>query len=105
MPTTPSEPPRQILKSRPDWASGVASTAGRRELVTHWVGGRRISLGDDVPLGQHSETLAALLEEVIGVPVETVKRSVILDRSVQIRDHPVPVEKEVATGSESHERM
>jgi|GEM_PF-2019734 hypothetical protein len=75
MPTTPSEPPRQILKSRPDWASGVASTAGRRELVTHWVGGRRISLGDDVPLGQHSEILAALLEEVIGVPVETVKRS------------------------------
>ena len=38
-------------------------------------GGRRISLGDDVPLGRQSEILAALLEEAIGVPVETVKRS------------------------------
>ena len=38
-------------------------------------GGRRISLGDDVPLGRQSEILAALLEEEIGVPVETVKRS------------------------------
>lgn len=38
-------------------------------------GGRRISLGDDVPLGRQSEILAALLEEVIGVLVETVKRS------------------------------
>ena len=57
------------------WDSPLAATAGRRDLVTHWGGGRRIALGDDVPLGQHSETLAALLEEVIGVPVETVKRS------------------------------
>ena len=38
-------------------------------------GGRRISLGDDVPLGRQSEILAALLEEAIGIPVETVKRS------------------------------
>ena len=38
-------------------------------------GGRRISLGDDVPLGRQSEIIAALLEEAIGVPVETVKRS------------------------------
>ncbi len=38
-------------------------------------GGRSISLGDDVPLGRQSEILAALLEEAIGVPVETVKRS------------------------------
>ena len=38
-------------------------------------GGRRISLGDDIPLGRQSEILAALLEEAIGIPVETVKRS------------------------------
>ena len=38
-------------------------------------GGRRISLGDDVPLGRQSEILAALLEEAMGIPVETVKRS------------------------------
>ena len=38
-------------------------------------GGRRISLGDDVPLGRQSEILAAILEEAIGIPVETVKRS------------------------------
>ena len=37
--------------------------------------GRRISLGDDIPLGRQSEILAALLEEAIGIPVETVKRS------------------------------
>ena len=147
MPSTPPDPSRQILKSRPDWASGSASTGGRKELVGHWLaalmlllglyslvnslvveirngkvaarrsfflpfrrtarleeferiemdvhsrvgqgakssshvrfrgilrGGRRISLGDDVPLGRQSEILAALLEEAIGVPVETVKRS------------------------------
>ena len=39
-------------------------------------GGRRISLGDDVPLGRQSEILAALLEEAIGIPVETAKRSI-----------------------------
>jgi hypothetical protein len=38
-------------------------------------GGRRIPLGDDIPLGRQSEILAALLEEAIGIPVETVKRS------------------------------
>ena len=37
MPSTPSEPQPQILKSRPDWASGVASTAGHKELMAHWV--------------------------------------------------------------------
>ncbi|MEE8146898.1 MAG: hypothetical protein V3T24_04790, partial [Longimicrobiales bacterium] len=38
-------------------------------------GGRRISLGDDIPLGRQSEILAALLEESIGIPVEIVTRS------------------------------
>ena len=38
-------------------------------------GGRRIPLGDDIPLGRQSEILAALLEEATGIPVETVKRS------------------------------
>ena len=38
-------------------------------------GGRRIPLGDDVPLGRQSEILAALLEEAIGIPVTTVERS------------------------------
>lgn len=38
-------------------------------------GGRRIPLGDDIPLGRQSEILAALLEEAMGIPVETVKRS------------------------------
>jgi hypothetical protein len=38
-------------------------------------GGRRISLGDDIPLGRQSEILAALLEEAMGIPVETMKRS------------------------------
>jgi hypothetical protein len=38
-------------------------------------GGRRIPLGDDIPLGRQSEILAALLEEAIGIPVDTVKRS------------------------------
>ena len=38
-------------------------------------GGRRILLGDDIPLGRQSEILAALLEEAIGIPVETVTRS------------------------------
>ena len=38
MPSTLPDPVPQILKSRPDWASGVASTAGRKELITHWVG-------------------------------------------------------------------
>jgi hypothetical protein len=38
MPSTPPDPLPQILESRPDWASGVASTAGRKELMTHWVG-------------------------------------------------------------------
>ncbi len=38
-------------------------------------GGRRIPLGDDIPLGRQSEILAALLAEAIGIPVETVKRS------------------------------
>ena len=38
-------------------------------------GGRRISLGDDIPLGRQSDILAALLEEAIGIPIETVKRS------------------------------
>ena len=37
-------------------------------------GGRRVPLGDDIPLGRQSEILAALLEEAIGIPVETVKR-------------------------------
>ena len=38
-------------------------------------GGRRIPLGDDIPLGRQSEILAALLEETTGIPVETVKPS------------------------------
>jgi hypothetical protein len=38
-------------------------------------GGRRISLGDDIPLGRQSEILAALLEEAIGIPVKTATRS------------------------------
>ena len=38
MPSTLPDPLPQILKSRPDWASGVASTAGRKELIGHWVG-------------------------------------------------------------------
>ena len=38
-------------------------------------GGRRIPLGDDIPLGRQSEILAALLEEAMGIPVETVTRS------------------------------
>lgn len=37
--------------------------------------GRRVPLGDGIPLGRQSEILAALLEEAIGIPVETVKRS------------------------------
>ena len=38
MSSTPPDPPPQILKSRPDWATGVASIAGRKELMAHWVG-------------------------------------------------------------------
>ena len=38
MPSTLPDPLPQILKSRPDWASGVAVTAGRKELMTHWLG-------------------------------------------------------------------
>jgi hypothetical protein len=38
MPSTLPDPLPQILESRPDWASGLASTAGRKELVSHWVG-------------------------------------------------------------------
>jgi hypothetical protein len=37
MHSTPPDPLPQILKSRPDWASGVASTAGRKELRVLWV--------------------------------------------------------------------
>lgn len=43
-------------------------------------GGRSISLGDDIPLGRQSEILAALLEEAIGIPVKSVKRSRRLKR-------------------------
>ena len=43
-------------------------------------GGRSISLGDDIPLGRQSEILAALLEEAIGIPVKSVKRSMRLRR-------------------------
>ena len=38
MPSTSPDPPPQLLESRPDWAAGVATTAGRKELVGHWVG-------------------------------------------------------------------
>ena len=38
MPSTQPDPPPQLLESRPDWAAGVATTAGRKELVGHWVG-------------------------------------------------------------------
>ena len=38
MPSTLPDPLPQILKSRPDWASGVAVTAGRKEVMTHWRG-------------------------------------------------------------------
>ena len=38
MPSTAPDLPPQILKSRPDWAAGVAATAGRKELMAHWVG-------------------------------------------------------------------
>ncbi len=38
MPSTLPDPLQEILESRPDWASGVASTAGRKELMTHWLG-------------------------------------------------------------------
>lgn len=44
-------------------------------------GGRRIPLGDEIPLGRQSEILASLLEEAIGIPVETVKRSRLRLRS------------------------
>ena len=44
-------------------------------------GARRIPLGDDVPLGHQSEILASLLEEAIGIPVETVNRSKLRLRS------------------------
>ena len=44
-------------------------------------GARRIPLGDDVPLGRQSEILASLLEEAIGIPVETVNRSRLRLRS------------------------
>jgi hypothetical protein len=44
-------------------------------------GGRRIPLGDDIPLGRQSEILAALLEESIGIPVEMVTRSRLRLRS------------------------
>ncbi len=44
-------------------------------------GGRRIPLGDDIPLGRQSEILAALLEEAIGIPVEMVTRSRLRLRS------------------------
>ena len=37
MNSTPPDPLLQILKSRPDWASGVGSTAGRNKLRVLWV--------------------------------------------------------------------
>ncbi len=54
----------------------------------------------------HRVDIAVLECEVEGHLVHReAQPEVILDRSVQIRDHSVPVEKEIATGSESHERM
>lgn len=38
MPSALPDPAPQILMSRPDWASGVAATAGRRELKSLWLG-------------------------------------------------------------------
>ena len=37
-PGSPPDPLPQILKSRPDWASGVASTGAGKELKALWVG-------------------------------------------------------------------
>jgi hypothetical protein len=61
---------------------GVHSSVGQGAKASSYMkirafvrGGRRISLGDDIPLGRQSEILAALLEEAIGIPVEMVKRS------------------------------
>jgi hypothetical protein len=36
--STPPEPARAMLASRPDWARGVAKSAGRKELRTLWFG-------------------------------------------------------------------
>ena len=52
-----------------------AKAASHMRIRAFVRGGTRIPLGDDVPLGRQSEILAALLEEAIGIPVETVKRS------------------------------
>ncbi len=55
---------------------GQGAKSSARVRIRGFVrGGRRIPLGDDIPLGRQSEILAALLEESIGIPVETVTRS------------------------------
>jgi hypothetical protein len=36
--TTPPDSARPILESRPDWARGVAKSAGRKELRSLWFG-------------------------------------------------------------------
>ncbi len=55
---------------------GQGAKSSARVRIRGFVrGGRRIPLGDDIPLGRQSEILAALLEEAIGIPVEMVTRS------------------------------
>jgi len=53
---------------------GAKASSHMRIRAFVW-GGRRISLGDDIPLGRQSEILAALLKEAMGIPVEIVKQS------------------------------
>ena len=78
LPFTRTARPEDIQKIEMDVHSRVgqgAKASSHMRIRAFVRGGRRISLGDDIPLGRQSEILAALLEEAIGIPVETVKRS------------------------------